>query len=219
MADIIIFGLSDFAQLAHYYLTNDTDHNVVAFTVDKEFVNSKKYLDRPVISFDNVVEKYPSSKYKMFIPMSPDRLNMCRTEKYLAAKEMGYEFISYISSKATNFAAHIGENCFILENNVIQPFCKIGNNCMLWSGNHIGHHSIIKDNCFITSHVVISGHVTIGCYTFLGVNSTVRDGVNLAEKNVIGAGALVLKDTKENEVYPGRMTEVSKVPSYKIKKL
>ena len=50
-----------------------------------------------------------------------------------------------------------GDNCFILEDNTVQPFVTIGNNVTLWSGNHIGHDSVIEDDCFISSHVVVSG--------------------------------------------------------------
>jgi acyl-[acyl carrier protein]--UDP-N-acetylglucosamine O-acyltransferase len=31
------------------------------------------------------------------------------------------------------------ENCFILEDNTIQPHAQIGANVTLWSGNHVGH--------------------------------------------------------------------------------
>ena len=55
-----------------------------------------------------------------------------------------------------------GDNCFILEDNTVQPFVRIGSNVTLWSGNHIGHDSTIGDHCFISSHVVVSGHVDIG---------------------------------------------------------
>ena len=42
---------------------------------------------------------------------------------YREGKERGYSFISYVSSRATRFAGTpIGENCFILEDNTIQPF-------------------------------------------------------------------------------------------------
>lgn len=69
----------------------------------------------------------------------------------------------------------MGDNCFVFENQTIQPFVKIGNDVIIWSGNHIGHHSMIGDHCFISSHVVISGNVKIEPYCFLGVNSSIRD--------------------------------------------
>lgn len=53
----------------------------------------------------------------------------------------------------------IGDNCFIMENNVIQPFAQIGNDVTIWGGSIIGHGSVIKDHCFVAAHVVISGAV------------------------------------------------------------
>jgi acetyltransferase-like isoleucine patch superfamily enzyme len=53
---------------------------------------------------------------------------------------------------------------------------------------------------------VISGHVKVGPYSFLGVNSTLRDGISIGAYNVIGAGALVMKDTADKELYTMRRT-------------
>lgn len=217
MAKVIIFGAKDFAELAHFYLTSDTQHEVVAFTVDKEFIKEDSFLGLPIREFETIEKIYPPKEHKIFIPMSPLRLNQARAKKYSEAKKKGYSFITYISSKAAYYNSEVGENCFIFENNVIQPFSKIGNNVVVWSGNHIGHHSVIKDHCFITSHAVISGHVTIGEYSFLGVNCTIKDGVKIAQKNIIGAGALVMHDTKTAEIYPGNKSAASKILSSKLK--
>jgi sugar O-acyltransferase (sialic acid O-acetyltransferase NeuD family) len=117
-------------------------------------------------------------------------------------KGKGYELVSYVSSKALPFGElEVGENTFVFEANVIQPFVRIGRNVIIWSGNHIGHHSTIEDHCFIASHAVISGNVTIGEESFVGVNATFRDGVKVAPRCVIGAGALIMKDTEEGAVY------------------
>ena len=95
----------------------------------------------------------------------------------------------------------VGENTFIFEANVIQPFVKIGDNVVMWSGNHIGHHTHIASHCFIASHAVISGHVTIGESCFIGVNATLRDGIDIAPRCVIGAGAVVLADQEEGRCW------------------
>ena len=89
----------------------------------------------------------------------------------------------------------------------------------LWSGNHIGHHSIIEDHCFITSQVVISGGCTIGESTFIGVNSTLRDHINIGQANMIGAGCLILADSEDKNVFMEKGTELSRVPSNRIKGL
>ncbi|MBE9563681.1 MAG: acetyltransferase, partial [Proteobacteria bacterium] len=192
---LVIFGLCDMAQLAHFYFSMGTEYEVVSFTVDRAYLKCTAFCELPVIAFEEVVSKYPADKYELFIALGYSKLNQLRKEKYMEAKALGYRVASYISPRATVLNEQkIGENCFIFEDNTIQPFVTIGNNVTLWSGNHIGHHSIIKDHCFITSHVVISGGVEIGEQCFIGVNATLRDHIKVGEKCVIGASALLLED-------------------------
>jgi sugar O-acyltransferase (sialic acid O-acetyltransferase NeuD family) len=135
-------------------------------------------------------------------------------------KSKGYKLITYINSKATHWGEiEVGDNCFIFEGNVIQPFVKIGNDVIMWSGNHIGHDSSIGDHCFIASHAVISGNVRIGPYCFIGVNATFRDGIIVAPECIIGAGALILKDTIEKGVYKGHKSESAPYASSNLKEI
>lgn len=204
MAKVILFGLQDTAELAHYYLDKDSSHEVVAFTVHEQFRKKNSFRGLPVINFEEILEKFPPNDFSLFAPMTAKKMNTYRQKIYLQGKESGYQFISYVSSKATIFDNEIGENCFILENNTIQPFTSIGNNVVMWSGNHIGHHGKIKDHIFFTSHVVLSGNCIVNPNCFLGVNATVRDFTNLAKGTLLGMGAcLVDQKTEEWSVYLG----------------
>ena len=205
MAKVIIFGVQDFAQLAKFYLDHDSEHEVVAFSVDAQYLpETKTFEGLPVVEFETVEKSYAPSEFKFFAPMSPARMNRLRESVYQRIKEKGYELISYVSSKATVFpGVPIGDNCFILEDNTIQPFTSIGNNVVLWSGNHIGHHSVIKDHVSFTSHVVLSGHCVVESYAFFGVNATVRDRVRIAEGSFIAMAAAVTRDTEAWGVYKG----------------
>ena len=136
MAKVIIFGIGQIAEIAHFYLTNDSEHEVVAFTVDKEFLEKEKFHNLPVIAYEELIEKYPPNEYKMLIPISYKKVNKLRVQKFVDAKSKGYECVSYISSKATYYNTPVGENCFIFENNVIQPFTKIGDNYVIFKGNN-----------------------------------------------------------------------------------
>jgi len=204
MANVIIFGIQDFAELAHYYLENDSEHKVVAFCVNEEYLpESKTFKGIPVVAFENVETIYPASDYAFFAPMAPQQMNRLREKVYNNIKNKGYVLISYISSKATVFGNPIGDNCFILEDNTIQPFTTIGNNVILWSGNHIGHHSVIKNHIMFTSHVVLSGHCVIENYCTLGVNATVRDGITIAEGTFVAMAASIIKNTEPWGLYKG----------------
>ena len=181
MSKVVIFGIQDNAELAHFYLEHDSSHDVVAFCVHRAFLPvSREFRGLPVIAFEDVSLLYPPEYYCFFAPLAPSKMNRDRERIYTEIKAKNYRMISYVSTKATTFHNSIGDNCFILENNTIQPFTIIGNNVMLWSGNHIGHHGVIRDHVTFTSHVVMSGHCDIGSYSFLGVNATLRNGLKVA---------------------------------------
>ncbi len=204
MAKIIIFGIQDFAELAHFYLENDSEHEVVAFCVNQQYLPQETlFKGLPIVAFENVEALYPPTDFLFFAPLSPQKMNRIREKIYFEIKSKGYQLISYISSKATWFNNPIGENCFIFENNTIQPFVTIGNNVILWSGNHIGHHSVINDHVMFTSHVVLSGHCVVEKYCTLGVNSTIRDGITLAEGTFVAMAASIIKNTEEWSLYKG----------------
>jgi sugar O-acyltransferase (sialic acid O-acetyltransferase NeuD family) len=209
---LLIFGTGSFAEVAYYYLTKDGGYEIVAFTVDKDNLDSKKKFGLPVVSFDNVERQYPPSDHNMFVAIAYRNLNTVRAKKYQEAKKKGYVLISYVCTKAIVWDdVKMGDNCFVFEANVIQPFVRIGNDVIMWSGNHIGHHTVIQNHCFIASHAVISGNVKIGDYCFLGVNASIRDGVTIARGCTIGADALIVKDTREGGVYGGHPATLLRV--------
>lgn len=209
---IIIFGTGDIAQIANYYFEIDSDFQVVAFTVDKAYCKEDSYESKPLVAFDNIETIYPPTDYKLFIALSYAQMNKLRETKYHEAKVKGYELVSYVSSKCTYLSQFtLGDNCFIFEDNTIQPFVKIGSNVTLWSGNHIGHHSVIHDHNFISSHVVVSGHCIIESNSFIGVNATLGHQVKIGKESLIGAGSIITKNTDEKSVYvPAKSVKLEK---------
>lgn len=217
---LVVFGNSQIAELAEFYFRHDTNLEVAAFTVDGAYLTESVFCGKPVIAFEEVAKTFAPDAHDGFVALAYTKLNALRAQKYQEMKAKGYRLASYISNRATlwpRFAA--GDNCFILEDNTIQPFVRVGNNVTLWSGNHIGHHSNIGDHVFVASHVVVSGGVEIGSYSFIGVNATIRDRVRIGERCVVGAGALITESAESDGVYIGPRTERSSVPSSRLRKI
>jgi hypothetical protein len=69
---VVIFGTLDTAELAHYYLTNDSKYEVVAFTVNKEYIEESTFTPRgsrkkyPVVPFEELEKHYPPTEYRFF---------------------------------------------------------------------------------------------------------------------------------------------------------
>lgn len=207
MKKVIIFGTGGFAKIIYLYLKRDPSFEIVAFTVNEFAVKEKKLFEIPIIPFENIESVYPPGEFQMFIAIGYSDMNKKREKIFNQAKTKGYELVSYIHpTTVVGDEFKMGENCFIFENNVIQPFVQLGNDIMIWTGNVISHHTVIKDHCFIVSHVAIAGNVIIEPNCFFGINSTVRNGIKIGRECIIGAGSVILENTKEREVYTTRST-------------
>ena len=217
---IVIFGTGELAQLACTYFTHDSDRSVAAFTVDREYIATGQCMSLPVVPFDEVVKRFPPAEYDMFVAIGYAKLNAARAEKCRQAKNLGYQLASFISSRSSVWPdLKVGENCLVMEGNLLQPFVTLGNNIIVWCGSLISHHVEIGDDCFIAAHVVISGQVKIGRNCFIGVNATVRDKITIADRTIIGAGALILANTVENGSYLNEASPKSNIPSHRLSAL
>ncbi|MGE8408685.1 MAG: acetyltransferase [Pseudomonas sp.] len=204
MRKVVIFGVLDTAQLAHYYLKKDPTVEVVAFTVHERYIpESKQYEGLPVVPFETLEDWFPSSEYMLFAPMTGRKMNRLRESVYLQGKDKGYDFFTYVSPRATINDNVIGENCFIFENTVLEPFVTIGNNVVIWSASQVSHHSVVKDHVFMATHVVLSGHCEVNAYSWLGSGSTLINHCTLGEGTCVGLGALITRDTQPWQLYIG----------------
>lgn len=205
---LVIAGDQALAQIAYEYFTYDSEYEVVAFTVEEEYLERERLFGLPVVPFEEVDAEYPPAQYDMFVGVAYNTLNRVRSRLCEEAREMEYTLASYVSSEAFVWRnAEIGENCFVFEDNTIQPWVTIEDDVVLWSGNHIGHHSTIGAHTFVASHVVVSGYVEVGSNCFLGVNATIANNLEIADDCLVGADATILDDTEENAVYGSTMTE------------
>ena len=198
-ASVIIYGTKDVSQLAKFYFENDASRKVLAFCEDAEFIQDESVLDVPVLSFEQIKNTISPNDCQFFVPLYDNKL---RAKKAEFVKSHGYSLTSYVSSKATVWSP-VGENCFVMEDNTIQPFVEIGDNVILWSGNHIGHHSRIKNSVFFSSHVVLSGNCTVEPYCWFGVNSAIRDSLTIAEGTFLAMSSMLTKNTKPYKKYMG----------------
>lgn len=200
--DLIIVGDSAFGEIAFEYFSFDSEYTPVAFAVEKEFRQRSKLFGLPVVDLEELQVLYPPNKYSVFVAVTYGEVNQVRSRLFKSLKSEGYSLASYISSNAFVWRnVQIGENCFIFEDNTIQPFVKIEDNCILWSGNHIGHHTTIQENCFIASHACISGFCDIGKNSFIGVNATLANNVELGGFNWVGPDVSIMKSTKEDQMW------------------
>ncbi|MAF64610.1 MAG: transferase [Planctomycetes bacterium] len=213
MRRLILFGCGNFAQMAHHFFAHDSEYEVAAFTVDGEFQESDSFRGLPVVPFEEVVECFDPADHDLFVSVGLREVNRRRAAKVREAEEMGYALASYVGSRAivsTDFRPR--ENTWVMETAHLHPGAEIGRNCIIWSRSTIGFNSSLADDCWVAG-ALVGESVTIGAGTFIGLGATVASFATVGERNVIGAGALILKDTGDEQVFRGAASEASPVPS------
>lgn len=213
---LIIIGATEFAEIAYEYFTEQGEYEVVAFSVNKEYLTQSTLKGKPIVAFEEIENRYMPEDYYLFTAVTYGKLNRLRESFYNAGKEKGYRFASYVSPHAFVFKnAEIGENSFVFEDNTIQYNVKIGTGVVLWSGNHIGHSAQIGDFSFISSHVVISGYCIVGHHSFCGVNASMGNNIELPPNSVLASGAVMTHSgLEEGKAYAGNPCRVITKSAY-----
>lgn len=211
---IIILGNSIAAHIIYGILARDKSIEVVAFAVSARYIKEQEMFGKPVHAIENLVESYAPGSLKFINATGYKNLNQNRELLFRKVKELGYDFVTYIHQNATILTDDIGEGVFIMPGVVIEPYAVIGNNTVIWSNSVIAHHASISENCWIASGCVVAGQSVIGRNTFLGVNSTVVNNIVVGDYNLIGAGALISKNTSPQDVFLARSGEKHRFDSH-----
>lgn len=212
---VVICGLGKHAEFTHYCFTHDSPDDVVAFCVEAAYLptgEAANFMGLPVVSFEDLHIHYPPAEYVLHIAVGQ---NNARRRLYEAAKIRGFDFASYISSRAQIRPDLIqGEHLFIDPSSFIHPYTTVGDNAILL-GVRIGHH------CRIGHHVTIScgtlgGNVAVGDRTFIGMGTVIKEDLVIGRNNIIGAGCLISRSTADNAVYAMPGTKPRQVSADRI---
>ena len=198
--DLIIFGTTDFGRLMKYYVEQDDSRRVVAFTVDRAFMNSAEFCGLPVIAFDELTECYPPQTYDVLIAIGNKSMNDIRKAVFNNVKLKGYHVASFIHSSCSIHSTEIGEGNIFLENCLVYPYARIGNGNLMWDHVLISHDCSVGDFNTFSSYADLCGYVHIGNNGYFGKHCIMKDGVKIADYSLIGAAAFATKDTEPYSV-------------------
>jgi hypothetical protein len=119
---IVVFGAGQIAEVACWCFEHDSEFDVAAFTVDREYLGAGEVLGRPVVAFEDLAERYPPSTHAMFVAMAFGRVNQSRTDTVARVQAAGYRCVNYVSSKALVSGELVPDsNTFVMELNNLQP--------------------------------------------------------------------------------------------------
>ena len=200
--DLVIFGIGDYARLMHHFFSNGSDHRVIGFTVDAQYLTEPSFCGLPVWPFESLPARALPDQCDLYVAMGYNGVNEGRRLKYAEVKARGYTLPSYVHPSAVIASGvTVGDNTFIGELVVVSPFATLGCNLRVGTHSVVGHDVVVRDHVFIAGGALLCGAVDIGEGCFIGANCTIRDQVTVGARCVIGAGAVILSDCEPEGVY------------------
>lgn len=201
MKKVIIFGITDLAELLFNYLQNQNDIKVCAFTVNKDFLPTDNiFLGLNTVAFEDIEKHFSKEEYSILVCVGYNNMNQSREKIFDAIRQKGYKIESFIHPDAKVFTDKLGEGNIIFSGVIIDILTSVGNGNIFYTGSLLSHHSKIGNYNFFAVKSCIAGHVDIENNCFLGAHSTVKNGVNIQSYSLIGANAYVDRDTEEYNV-------------------
>jgi sugar O-acyltransferase (sialic acid O-acetyltransferase NeuD family) len=208
MKKVVLAGNAITADILYSYLKYDNRYEVVGIVVDDEYVDSGNIENVASIGLSQLTKEFSHDDVTIIMAMGYNNLNRDRESMFYRLKEMKYGIETYIHPDASIHSKElIGEGCVVLPNAVVEPHVRLGENTMVWCNVTLAHHCHVEPHCWIASGAVVSGQAYISRNSFLGVNSTIVNEVSIADFNIIGAAAMVSKNTKPNSVHLARSAE------------
>jgi acetyltransferase-like isoleucine patch superfamily enzyme len=92
---------------------------------------------------------------------------------------------------------------FILTHSTIDINAELQENVFLSPRCFVSHHVKIKRHTFCGASVKLAGYSEVGERCFLGINTTVIDGVKIGDNVQTAAGAVVTKDVRPDVLIAG----------------
>ena len=179
---VLIFGITDLAQILFHFLQHDKTYNVCAFIVNEKYIPKNKKL------------------YSIFLCIGYNNMNESRKRIFYKLKEMGYKIETFIHKDAKIYGSSIGEGNIFLSGVTIDPYTTIGDANIFFTDTLFSHHSTIGNFNFLAVKSCVTGHVKIKDNCFLGAHSTIKNGLNIDSYTLVGANAYISKDTSMYDV-------------------
>jgi sugar O-acyltransferase (sialic acid O-acetyltransferase NeuD family) len=211
MKKVVIFGTTEIAKLACFYFRDDSEYEVVAFTVDRRYRESETLLGLPVVAAETLTDTHPPAAFAMFVGISYSSANRSRAAVYVRFKQLGYHFATYVNSHSSVLTKDLGENVLVMDNVTIQASTKVGNDVIFAPNAMVCHDCEVHDHVYVGPGACLCGYNVVGEYSVIGACAVIAPRVHLGKENLIGVGARILSSTGDDEAYLTSATPKSKM--------
>lgn len=207
MKKIIILGNTEFAEELYQVMTAE-GIEVVAFTVDRIYMESDTFCNLPMYPFESIEDYLDMSEVDVALALGYSQMNYVRKLKYEECKQRGYSIATFCSEKAFIYTESIGEGSIIMPSVYIGPSVEIGLCNVFKVKISLPHHNKVGNFNWFSGGCTFGGGTIVGSNCFLGLSTTVRNSICLADCTFAAANSYIHKNTLEGGAYMGMPAKI-----------
>jgi acetyltransferase-like isoleucine patch superfamily enzyme len=201
----LIYGVSEMAELLLYQLKKYDLEMPEAFVVERDYKTEDTFQGRPVVCLDELDQKYSPSDYGLYVCIGYNQMNQIRRRICTELIARNYTLLNFIHPTASVNCSKMGQGNLIFEGVVLDCFSCIGDGNIFYINALLENHSVAGNYNFFGAEATVGAFEEIGDGCFFGMHSSTLSKLHIGDYTLIGANAVVTKDTeKESVIVPVR---------------
>jgi sugar O-acyltransferase (sialic acid O-acetyltransferase NeuD family) len=125
--------------------------------------------------------------------------------------DKGYTLTTLVDNTAIVCdTAVLSPGCIVCAGSIVSSNARIDENCFIQYHVIVGHDAHVKKDTVICPKSTVGGNSTVGEQTFLGLNTSMKQGVNIGNRAIVGMGSMAFKDVDDDVTVVGNPARVTK---------
>ena len=175
--------------------------------LDDSHNGNKEFMSYPLIGgIRQLGQTVLPKEYDVVIAVGNNHI---RAKLYDQAKKLGFHLpcIYHPSASIIRFT-DIEEGSVFFAQTVVNAGSKIGKCTIVNTSASVDHDCLLGDFVHISPGANLGGNTNVGDYSWIGIGSCTRHGIDIGSQCMIGAGAVVVKNIPDSTTVVGNPAQV-----------
>jgi sugar O-acyltransferase (sialic acid O-acetyltransferase NeuD family) len=203
MKDIVVIGGGGHAKVVIAVLKSVQKHLIRGYVA---LSDAGCILGVPFLGDNAVLEKLGAERTSPAAALGIGQLDCGDKRSSIVdlLERLGFEMPAILSPSAIlREVEGVGQGTFVGDGALVNPGARVGKHCILNTRSVVEHDCVLGDFVHVAPGATLGGGVSVGERCLLGLGVNVIQGVTIAARTIVGAGATVIDDIIEPGIYVG----------------